>query len=158
MINLIKGLFGIAKDSKGILQDIGSKRQKSKGTANRILAETEFNMELILVHYLRNNVPADKIIPKFRIKNLEDALDEGFDFTSLKKGQITTALTKSNPFLERYNGNDCEELFKNIRKHILLLQLLPELYDLSKETSINVKTRMNNLGKRYLLLARFLKS
>jgi hypothetical protein len=157
MLNIIKGLFGIAKDSKSILKDIGTQRQKSKGIANKILAETEFNIELILVHYHRNKVPAEKIIPRLKIESLSEALDGGFDFTALKKGKVSPTLAGESPFMTKYIDHDCEQLYKKIRKHIEAIQLLPELYNLSEERGINTKTRLENLGKRYLLLVKFLK-
>lgn len=156
MINIIKGLFGIAKDSKSIIRDIGTQRQKAKGTANKILAETEFNMELLLVHFHRNNVPAETIISKLRTENLAKALDEGFNFSTIKKGRVTPTLAGQSLFMKKYIGYDCEHIFKKIRKHIEAIRLLPELYDLSEEKKVNVKIRLDNLGKRYLLLVKFI--
>lgn len=155
---MIKDLFGIAKDTKSLLKDIGAARQKTKGTVNKILAETEFNMDLILTHYHRNNIPAEKIISRLRIEHLAKALDEGFDFTKIRKGKITPEMIKQAGALKTYAGHDCEMLLKKIRKHIEAIQLLPELYDLETETQVNIKTRLENLGKRYLLFVKFLES
>jgi hypothetical protein len=83
-------------------------------------------------------------------------MEEGFDFKKVKKGTITRMLTADNPFLNKYIGYDCEALLRKIRHHIEQIKLLPELYNLKEDSKVNVKSRLENLGKRYLLFARFL--
>jgi hypothetical protein len=66
MIELIKDLFGFAKNSTGIIKDVQDEKSKARGIKNRILAEVEFNMDLILEHCLEKNVPEEKIIEKLK--------------------------------------------------------------------------------------------
>jgi hypothetical protein len=159
MLEFIKDLFGIARDSRGIVKDVQDEKSKARGVKNRILAEVEFNMDLILEHYLEKNVPEEKIIEKLKTTNLSKALEEGFDFKKLKKGLITNMLIGDNPFLKKYVGYDCEALLRKIRHHIEQIKLLPELYNLNEDNKkINIKTRLENLGKRYILFTKFLTS
>lgn len=159
MIEFIKDLFGIARDSRGIVMDVKDEKTKARGVKNRILAEVEFNMDLILDHYLDKNVPEDKIIEKLRTEQLSKAMDEGFDFKRMKKGVITASIIGDNQFLKKYVGYDCEALLRKIRHHIEQMKLLPELYNLQEDNKkINVKTRLENLGKRYILFSKFLTS
>jgi hypothetical protein len=37
------------------------------------------------------------------------------------------------------------------------VKLLPDLYDIKKTEKVNVRVRLENLGRRYVLLIRFLK-
>ena len=158
MLELITDLFGIAKNSRGIVKDLQNLKSKARGIKNLILSEAEFNMDLILDHYFDKNVPEEIIIEKLRKEQLSKALEEGFDFTKVKKGKITAASTGDNPFLKKYVGYDCEALLRKIHHHIEQIKLLPELYKLKEDNKINVKTRLENLGKRYILFTKFLKS
>src|SRR6187549_1779989 len=108
MLELITDLFGIAKNSRGIVKDLQNLKSKARGIKNLILSEAEFNMDLILDHYFDKNVPEEIIIEKLRKEQLSKALEEGFDFTKVKKGKITAASTGDNPFLKKYVGYDCE--------------------------------------------------
>ncbi|MFI5134274.1 MAG: hypothetical protein ACHQD9_00345 [Chitinophagales bacterium] len=158
MLEFIKDLFGIAKDTRGVVKDVQDQKSKARGVKNKILAEVEFNMDLIFDHYLDKNAPEEKVIEKLKLEQLTKAMEDGFDFKKLKKGTITAALTGDNPFLKKYVGYDCESLLRKIRHHIEQIKLLPELYNLKEDNKINVKTRLENLGKRYLLFAKFLTS
>jgi hypothetical protein len=156
MLEFVTNLFGIAKDTRGVVKEVQDQKSKARGVKNKILAEVEFNMDLILDHYLDKNAPEEKVIEKLRLEQLTKAMEEGFDFGKVKKGKITRELTGDNPFLNKYIGYDCEALLRKIRHHIEQIKLLPELYDLKADKKINVKSRLENLGKRYLLFVRFL--
>jgi hypothetical protein len=52
MLDFVKDLFGIAKDTRSVVQDVQDHKSKARGVKNKILAEVEFNMDLILDHYL----------------------------------------------------------------------------------------------------------
>ena len=158
MIEYIKEIFGIAKDTRGVVKDVRDEKSKARGTKNRILAEIEFNMDLILDHYLDKEVPEEKIIEKLRLEQLTKAMDEGFDFKKMKKGTITLSMIGDNAFLKKYVGYDCENLLRKIRHHIEQIKLLPELYNLKEDKKVNVKLRLENLGKRYILFTKYLTS
>ncbi len=158
MLEFVKDLFGVARDTRGVMKDVQDQKSKARGVKNKILAEVEFNMDLILDHYLDKNAPEEKVIEKLRLEQVTKAMEEGFDFRKVKKGTITKELTGDNPFLNKYIGYDCEALLRKIRHHIEQIKLLPELYNLKEDKKINVKSRLENLGKRYLLFARFLTS
>jgi hypothetical protein len=157
MIEFIKELFGFAQSTRGLVKEVHDEKSKARGTKNRVLTEIEFNMDLIFDHYLEKEVSVDKVIERLKIEQLAKAIDEGFDFNKMKKGRIDIEITGDNPFLKKYIGYDCEALLRKIRHHIEQAKLLPELYNLSEEKSVNVKQRLENLGKRYILFTRFLK-
>jgi hypothetical protein len=158
MIDFIKDLFGFAKNSETLVNDVRNARSKSRGMRNRILLEAEFNIDLIFDHYLKKEVPSNIIIQKLKVEDLNKALDEGFDFSKIKKGKITDEVTGDSPFLKKYIGYDCEQLLRKISHHIGQMKLLPELYpNLDDDKKVNVKLRLENIGKRYLLFAKFLK-
>jgi hypothetical protein len=158
MIEFIKDIFGFAKDSRGLVKDVQDEKSKARGIKNRILGEVEFNMDLIFDHYLDKNVPVEKVIEKLKVEQLAKAIDDGFDFKKMKKGKIDLEMTGDNPFLKKYTGYDCEALLRKIRHHIEQVKLLPELYNLEDEKKVNAGQRLENLGKRYILFTRFLKS
>jgi hypothetical protein len=155
-MSLISDIFGVAKDSKGIIDDIKTAKNNAKGVANRVLSESEFNMKLVLEHYLKNDVPGDKIIEKLKFNHLQEALNNGFNFSKIKKGKISKELTDSSGFYKNYEGWDCEELMKSIRSAIEQLYLVAELYDIKYSKKVSVRRRLINLGKRYLLLTHFI--
>jgi hypothetical protein len=158
MFEVIKDLFGAAKDTKSMLGTIGEERRKTRGIRNAILSEAEFNMGLILDHYLTHNVDADKVIRMLKIKRLATAIDTGFDFKKIKKGKIDARMIAGVGFLKHFVGSDCESLLKNIRFHVEQLKILPALYNLKKAKDVNVKRRLENLGARYVLFTKFLSS
>ncbi len=158
MYGTIKDLFGAGKDARSLIREIRSEKRNTKGLINAILAETEHNMSLILDHYVVGGVDPVKIIARLRVHNLARAIEDGFDFRKIREGTIQGRLLGDAGFLKTYVGYDCERLFKNIRFHIDQLQLLPELYNLKETTKVNVRARLENLGKRYLLLTKFVRS
>jgi hypothetical protein len=74
----------------------------------------------------------------------------------MRRGKVS--MIGNAGFFTSYVGRDCEHLMKSIRYHIDQLRLLPELYDLNDTSKVNVRARLENLGKRYVLLTRFLRS
>ncbi|HUM47287.1 MAG TPA: hypothetical protein PLD84_10180 [Chitinophagales bacterium] len=158
MIEFIKDLFGFAKDSRGLVKDVQDEKSKARGVKNRILTEIEFNIDLIFDHYLEKEIPVEKVIEKLKVEQLAKAIDEGFDFKKMKKGKIDLEMTGDNLFLKKYIGYDCEAFLRKIRHHIEQIKLLPELYNLTDEKKVNAKQRLENLGKRYILFTRYLKT
>jgi len=131
-------------------------KMKTKGRINRILNEIEFNMKLVLEHYMKKEVDSKVVIEKLRIKHLAKAIDDGFEFENIKRGRIDVNMIGDVGFFKHYVGYDCETLLKRIRFHIEQIKLLPELYE--KTNKIDIKTRLENLGKRYILFTKFLQS
>jgi hypothetical protein len=146
----------LAKDTRGVVKDVRDEKSKARGVKNKILAEVEFNMDLLLDHYLDKGVPEEKIIEKLKLEELKKAMEDGFDFKKIRKGNVTPAMTGDQLFLKKYVGYDCEGLLRKIRHHIEQAKLLPELYNLKEDKKVNAKSRLENLGKRYLLFTRFL--
>jgi hypothetical protein len=157
-MGLIGDIFGIGKDSGSLLRDLAEIRKKTRGNRNRLLSEIEFNAALILDHYLRRGVDETKVIEKLKLENLARLLDEGFDFEKIRKGRIDGNMLKDLSVLRHYAGLDLEGLLKKIRFHIEQMKLLPELYDIRTTDKVNVRLRLENLGRRYVLLVRFLKT
>jgi hypothetical protein len=158
MFEVIKDLFGAAKDTKSILGAIREEKRNTRGIRNAILSEVEFNMSLILEHYLAHDVDAEKIIRMLKVKRLAAAIDAGFDFKKIKKGKIDARMIAGVGSLRHFAGSDCESLLKNIRFHIEQLKILPALYNLKKAKDVIVKRRMENLGARYVLFTKFLRA
>jgi len=158
MLNIIKDLFGIGKDSESIIRVLVAARKKTKGVKYQVLSEVQFNTSLILDHYLARKADAGKVIGHLKTGHLSRAFDEGFDFRRIKKGRVTEKMVVNTPFLKSYTGLDCEGLLRRILFHIEQLKLLPELYDIEKTDRVDIRRRLENLGRRYILFARFLKS
>jgi len=157
MLNIIKDLFGMGKDSESIIRVLIEARKKTKGVKYQVLSEVQFNTSLILDHYLTRKADAGKVIGHLKTEHLSKAFDEGFDFRRIKKGRVTEKMIVNTPFLKSYTGLDCEGILKRILFHIEQIKLLPELYDIEKTDRVDIRRRMENLGKRYVLFARFLK-
>ena len=156
-MGLIRDIFGIGKDSGSLLRDLADIRKKTRGDRNRLLSEIEFNAALVLDHYLQKGADEKKVIEKLKLENLAKLIDEGFDFAKIRKGPVDGLMVKDVPVLRHYAGIDLEGLLKRIRFHLEQLKLLPDLYDIKKTDKVNVRVRLENLGRRYVLLIRFLK-
>jgi hypothetical protein len=157
-MGLIGDIFGIGKDSGSLLRDLAAIRKKTRGDRNRLLSEIEFNAALVLEHYFKIGADEARVIEKLKIESLARLIDEGFDFTTVRKGVVEESMAKDNPVLRHYAGIDLERFLKRIRFHVEQLKLLPDLYDIKKTDKVNVRLRLENLGRRYILLIRFLKT
>jgi hypothetical protein len=157
-MGLIGDIFGIGKDSGNLLRDLAEIRKKTRGDRNRLLSEIEFNAALVLDHYLQKGADEKKIIEKLKLENLVRLIDEGYNFSTVRKGAVEETLVEDAPVLRHYTGLDLEGLLKKIRFHIEQMKLLPELYDIRTTDKVNVRLRLENLGRRYILLVRFLKT
>jgi len=157
-MGLLRDIFGIGKDSGSLLRDLADIRKKTRGDRNRLLSEIEFNAVLVLEHYLKRGVDEKKVIEKLKLESLTRLIDEGFDFSTVRKGSVEESMVKDVPVLRHYSGLDLEGLLTKIRFHIEQLKLLPDLYDIKKTDKVNVRLRLENLGWRYILLVRFLKT
>ncbi len=113
-------------------------------------------MSLILEDYLEDNANPHKIIKKLRIKDLEHAINHGYDFNNIKRGRIPKNMVSNVGFLEPYIGYDCKGVLNNIRLHIEKLQLLPSIHSSKSLKKIDIRKRLINIGKRYLLFTRFI--
>ena len=158
MLGIIKDLFGIGKDSESIIRVLIEARKKTKGVKYRVLSEAQFNTSLILDHYLTRKADTRKVIRLLKTVHLSRAFEEGFDFRRIKKGSVTERMVVNIPFLRNCIGLDCEGLLKRILFHIEQIKLLPELYDIEKTDRVDIRRRLENLGRRYVLFARLLKS
>lgn len=156
-MGIIRDIFGIGKDGGSLLRDLAEIRKKTRGDRNRLLSEIEFNAALILEHGLKRGADASKVIAQLRIENLARLIDDGFDFSTVRKGSVDASLVREVPMLRHYAGLDLERFLKRIRFHIEQLKLLPDLYDIRQTDKVNVRLRLENLGRRYILLIRFLK-
>jgi hypothetical protein len=157
-MSLIRDIFGIGKDSGNLLRDLADIRKKTRGDRNRLLSEIEFNAALVLDHYLQKGADEKKIIEKLKLESLARLIDEGYDFATVRKGAVEEPMVKDVPVLRHYAGLDLEGFLKRIRFHIEQMKLLPDLYDIKKTDKVNVRLRLENLGRRYVLLVRFLKT
>jgi len=157
-MGLIRDIFGIGKDSGSLLQDLAAIRKKTRGDRNRLLSEIEFNAALVLEHGLRMGADEGKVIARLKLDNLARLIDDGFDFATIRRGTVDAILVKDVPVLRHYAGLDLERFLKRIRFHIEQIKLLPDLYDIKQTDKVNVRLRLENLGRRYALLIRFLKT
>jgi len=157
-MGLIRDIFGIGKDSGSLLRDLAQIRRKTRGDRNRLLSEIEFNAALVLDHYLQKGADEKKVIEKLKLESLAKLIDEGFDFDKIRRGRVDGQMVKDLAVLRQYAGLDLEGLLNKIRFHVEQLKLLPELYDIRTTDKVNVRLRLENLGRRYILLVRFLKT
>jgi len=83
-------------------------------------------------------------------------IDIGFDFRKMKREKTDLEMTGDNSFLKKYIGCGCEAFLRKIRHHIEQIKLLPEPYNITDEKKLNAKQQLENPGKRYILLTRYL--
>lgn len=155
ILRVIQAVFRTGLDVQSVIQKIQYKKKQTKGQVNSILHEVDFNMSLILEDYLKEEDKAENIINDLLIENLAKALDTGFQFNNIKEGKITKTMVGDVGFLEKYVGYNYESFLRNIRLHIEKLKRfsgrpIPE--------KTNIRQRLINLGKRYILLTKFLTS
>ncbi len=158
MLEVITAIFGIGKDIKSIIEDFQKKKKKTRGKINGILYEVLYNMSLIFEDYLETGDDPKNIAKDLKIDKLAQAIDDGFEFRQIKKGKISKKMVGNIGFLKPYVGYDCERFLINIRYHIDKLRRIPTMKTRKKAKTIDIKKRLENLGKRYLLFTKFLLS
>ena len=158
IITVINALFRTGESISTIIGIIEKNRQQAEATKDQILYETWINMSLIFDDYLKEGAITKKIVNKLKIEDLASAIREGYNFRNIKKSRITKTMTGGVKFFEPYVRYDCKDLLMNIRFHIDKLKLLYSVQKPKNIKKIDVRKRLINLGKRYLLFTKLLAS
>jgi hypothetical protein len=158
IITVINALFRTGESISNIIGIIEENRQQAEATKDQILYETWINMSLIFDDYLKEGAITKKIVNKLKIEDLASAIREGYNFKNIKKNRITKTMTGGVKFFEPYVRYDCKDLLMNIRFHIDKLKLLYSVQKPKNIKKIDVRKRLINLGKRYLLFTKLLAS
>lgn len=158
VVTVVNALFKAGESIQNIIGIVEEKRQQAEAVKDQILYETWINMSLIFEDYLEEDANPLNVIDKLKIKDLARAIREPYNFRNIKKGKVTKKMIGGVGFLESYVGYDCKDLLTNIRFHIDKLKLLPSLHDRKKLKKIDIRRRLINLGKKYLLFTKLLKS
>lgn len=135
--------------SSGIRKLIDSLLARNKGMRRMLLAEIEYNIEVI--ELLNDDVPIGTVINNLRTESLEKALDSDFDFRSFSilRDTVHPKTARNNPFYERYVGKTTEDLFISICQKIKSLKtFIPG----DETQNINKKSRLLNIYKLINLL------
>ena len=138
-----------------VVRALQSLLKGSRGLKRALLLELQKNIQLILL-YREGEVPIDKLIRKLDVSHCKAALESNFNFTSLKRGRVSKALTQGVAQFRPYVGWTTEQLFSNIYLKITELQTIVDMGGDGKQLRKGV--RLLNALKLMLLLLRHLKS
>ena len=123
--------------------------QGTRGWKRKLQLELQINIELIF-SYLRYDLPVDEVVAGLQTAHMKTALESGFNFNKLKKGEVTDDVAGDQPQYQQYVGWSTERLFSNIYVKIQDLQTIVEM-DPDNE-KIRKGVRLVNILKLMLLL------
>jgi hypothetical protein len=132
-----------------VLATINAWVKGTKGWKRKLQLELQSNIELIF-SYVRYDLPVDDVIANLRTAHMKAALESGFNFNSLKKGQVIEGVTGKQPQYQQYVGWTAERLFSNIFVKMQDLQTIVKMDPQNKR--IRKGVRLINLLKLMLLL------
>ena len=125
-----------------LLETIDTRIKKSKGTARWLLLELKTNIGIIQP-FVEDEVNIDRVIQQLEIKQMQRALEDGFNFGKLKRGEVETATVADVPQLQVYAGWSTERLFLNIYEKITVLQKIVAID--SDNPNIRKQVRLKNI-------------
>jgi hypothetical protein len=132
-----------------VLETINGWIRGTRGWRRKLQLELLSNIELIF-SYLRYDLPVDDVIANLQTANAKSALESGFNFKSLKKGNVRNDIAGDQPQYQQYVGWSTERLFSNIYVKIKDLQTIVSM-DPDNE-KIRKGVRLVNILKLMLLL------
>jgi hypothetical protein len=132
-----------------VLETINGWVRGTRGWRRKLQLELLSNIELIF-SYLRYDLPVDDVIANLQTGNTKSALESGFNFNSLKKGNVRDDVAGDQPQYQQYVGWSTERLFSNIYVKIKDLQTIVSM-DPDNE-KIRKGVRLVNILKLMLLL------
>lgn len=138
-----------------VSETVNSWVKGTRGRRRKLLLELQSNLELIF-SYGRFDLPIDDVIAKLQTKNMEAALESGFNFNTLKKGKVTQRVAGKEPQYRQYAGWTTERLFSNVYVKIKDLQTIVEMDPHNEK--IRKRVRLINILKLILLLMKHINS
>lgn len=151
-------LFGWASDLSGLRKDYRSLVKGTKGHKRMVLIELQQNMDLMLDHYQKKGGQLKKIIPILKTEALKEAMEQGFDFSKIKRGKIKQVHLPKSSYYKKYLGSDLENLFERSLNTIEGLRVMLKLDPQLENPKYRPSVRIRNLIKLQLLIIRFIKA
>jgi len=127
----------------------------TRGWKRKLQLELQVNIELIF-SYLECGLPVNEVVAGLHTAHMKNALESGFNFNKLKKGEVADDVAGDQPQYQQYIGWSTERLFSNIYVKIADLQTIIGM-DPDNER-IRPGVRLINILKLMLLLMKHLNS
>lgn len=121
-----------------------------RGIKRTVVLELKQNIELIRLYAETEGDPKD-LIHHLSDQAFRSALQQGFNFNSLQRGQITEKSTQNTPQLIKYHGWDTQKMFENIYEKVVTLKHATKIKQHKKPIRLGI--RLQNLFKLMRLLA-----
>jgi len=138
-----------------LLETIDSRIKKSKGMARWLLLELKTNIGIIQP-FVEDDVNVDKVIKQLEVKQLQKALEAGFNLDSLKRGGVKAETIDNVPQLKVYVDWSTERLFLSIYEKITVLQKIIAID--ADNPKIRKQVRLNNILLQMGLLVKHIES
>ncbi len=137
-----------------IIMGLNKKSRSNNVTKKFLISELGNNLK----HYKtaqRNNFDQKQLISIICNSEIIKALRKGFNFSKVKKGEITKIIVKDRRN-EKYVGRDCEWLFLNISDKISELKAIYSISPPPDLKKSNMTLQFSNLFYKMKLLAEFI--
>jgi hypothetical protein len=137
-----------------LITSIDDRIRRSRGQERALLVELKMNIGIIQP-FANDEANIDRVITALEITAMKDATESGFDFNSVKKGEVKAETVGDNRQLATYVGWSTERLFLNIYEKIMVLQKIIQI-----DTNKNVRkpVRLNNIFLLMALLVKHIES
>ena len=137
-----------------LIATIDDRIRRSRGTERALLVELKTNIAVIQA-FAEDEASINRVIEALEVTTLKDATESGFDFKSVKKGEVKEETVGDNRQLATYVGWSTERLFLNIYEKIKVLQ---KIIRIDTDKNVRKQVRLNNMLLLMALLVKHIES
>lgn len=148
--------LSIIKTIPDLVSDLGGLVKYNRATKDALIRELRLNLKAFKTAYKNKKIDYDKLMELLQNEAIKSARKSRFTFTTIKSDKIKKKDIKDSRN-SRYEGKDCDWLFKNIDEKIEDLRIQKQYNgSLNNIENSNIPLQFSNLFYKLKLLADFI--
>jgi hypothetical protein len=147
--------FKIVGIAEKLTVKLHSALKSAKGHKRKILLELQNNLDVLQL-WKQKNFPIDSVISKLERKHYDYAVEENFNFNTIKIKSLKETTTKGVPQFQKYVGWSTEKLIDNMYRKIKILSDIIEID--TDNDKIKKSVRLINIYKIMFLIIHHINS
>jgi hypothetical protein len=148
--------FSTLKNIPDLLSSLSSLIKNNQATKDLLLRELRLNLKAFQTAHKTKKIDFDKLLDLLHNEAIQNARKNRFLFNSIKTGTIDKKEIRDERNY-RYQGKDCNWLFKNIDEKIEDLRNQKQYYgSLNKIENTNIALQFSNLFYKLKLLVEYI--
>ena len=144
------------KNIPEIVSGLGTLIKNNRATKDALLRELRLNIKAFKTAQKTNKINFDKLLDLLQNESIQSARKSRFTFNTIKAGKIEKEDIKDERNL-RYQGKDCDWLFKKIDEKIEDLRIQKKYHgSINTVENTNISLQFSNLFYKLKLLAEYI--